>query len=146
MIWLYWLVAAIVLVIAELFSLDLVLLMLSMGAFAGLGMSFVTESVVIQALVAMVVAVGMLYFVRPSLVRKLHGGPELKWGTEKLIGERAVTTSEISAGSPGRIKVDGEDWSAEPFDETVVIPPGTTVEVLKIDGATAFVHPVPQID
>ncbi len=47
---------------------------------------------------------------------------------------------------PGRVKVGGEIWSAKPYDETLAIEPGATVEVLEIRGATAYVHPVPSID
>ena len=35
----------------------------------------------------------------------------------------------------------GEDWSARPYDEDLVIPPGVRVDVLAIEGATALVHP-----
>ncbi|MFE6992919.1 NfeD family protein, partial [Streptomyces pharetrae] len=33
------------------------------------------------------------------------------------------------------------EWTARAYDETLVIPPGTIVDVLEIRGATAFVYP-----
>jgi membrane protein implicated in regulation of membrane protease activity len=37
------------------------------------------------------------------------------------------------------VKLAGETWSARSFDEDQVFEPGTRVEVLKIEGATALV-------
>jgi membrane protein implicated in regulation of membrane protease activity len=47
---------------------------------------------------------------------------------------------------PGRIRLAGEIWSAQPYDDTVTIEPGETVDVLQIKGATALVHPVPRLE
>jgi membrane protein implicated in regulation of membrane protease activity len=55
-------------------------------------------------------------------------------------------TEPITAMSPGRIRLAGEIWSAQPYDETLSISAGETVEVFEIRGATAFVHPVPTIE
>lgn len=143
--WLLWLGAGAVLVVAELFSLDLILLMLACGAFAGAITGAFTGNVVIEAIVAFVVALSMLGLVRPGLLGRLHQGPELVLGTRKLLGERAVTPATISAQQSCQIKIDGELWTAQPYDEFLVIEPGTTVEVLEIKGATAYVHPVPEL-
>jgi len=143
--WLIWLGLGGVLVVAELFSLDLVLLMLAGGAFAGALTGVFTDNVVIEAVVGLVVATALLGVVRPNMVRRLHNGPELVLGTRKLIGLRAVAPGRITAHAPGQIKIDGELWTAQPYDETLVIEPGTTVEVLEIRGATAYVHPLPEL-
>jgi membrane protein implicated in regulation of membrane protease activity len=39
------------------------------------------------------------------------------------------------------VRIGGEEWSARPYDETLTIPKGTTVDVLQIEGATALVYP-----
>ena len=39
----------------------------------------------------------------------------------------------------GSVKIGGEVWSARAYDEDEVMEPGTRVDVLKIDGATALV-------
>jgi membrane protein implicated in regulation of membrane protease activity len=39
----------------------------------------------------------------------------------------------------GCVKIGGEVWSARAYDEDEVMEPGTRVDVLKIDGATALV-------
>jgi membrane protein implicated in regulation of membrane protease activity len=67
----------------------------------------------------------------PSLVRE---------GSYALVGKKAVVIEEVS-GTQGLIKLAGEVWSARALDEDDVIPAGTQVEVMEIDGATAIVYP-----
>jgi membrane protein implicated in regulation of membrane protease activity len=141
-----WLAIAVMLGVAEMFSLDLVLAMLAAGAFAGVVTSLVTDLVAVQVAVALVVAVGMLAVVRPGLARRLHKGPELRLGHGKLVGTQGTVTETVSALTPGRVRLQGEIWTAQPFDETLSIEAGETVEVFEIRGATAFVHPVPRLE
>jgi membrane protein implicated in regulation of membrane protease activity len=141
-----WLGLAVLLGVAEMFSLDLVLAMLAMGAAAGMVTSLATDLVFVQFLVAILTSLGMLALVRPNLVRRLHTGPELRLGHTKLIGTQGTVTRTITALNPGEVKLSGQEWTAQPYDETLTIEPGETVEVLEIRGATAYVHPVPRLD
>ena len=141
-LWAGWLALAIALGAAELASLDLVLLMLAVGAIvgalsAGIGLPFV-----LQILLAGGASVAMLALVRPSVVKRLRSGPELQLGHGKLVGRQALVTEDVTSLSPGRVKLAGEIWSAQPYDESLSIKAGETVEVLAIQGATVFVHPV----
>jgi membrane protein implicated in regulation of membrane protease activity len=120
--------------------------MLAMGAAAGMVTSLATDLVVVQFLVAILTSLGMLALVRPNLVRRLHTGPELRLGHTKLIGTQGTVTRTITALNPGEVKLSGQEWTAQPYDETLTIEPGETVEVLEIRGATAYVHPVPRLD
>lgn len=139
--WLIWLGAAVVLALLELLSLDLVLLMLSAGALGGMVVALTGDAWVLEIVVALVVATGMLALVRPELARRLHHGPELRIGPDRLVGLRASAEEIISSAHPGQVIIGGEQWTAKPYDEQLVIEPGTTVEVLQIRGATAYVHP-----
>ena len=141
-----WLGLAALLGVAELFSLDLVLAMLAVGALGGAVTSIFTDLVLVQAAVALVVSVGMLAVVRPGLAAKLSTGPELRLGHGKLVGEQGVVTIRATAHSPGRIRLAGEDWTAQPYDESLTLEPGQTVEVFEIRGATAYVHPLPELE
>jgi membrane protein implicated in regulation of membrane protease activity len=144
--WAAWLALAVLLGTAELASLDLVLVMLAVGALAGMLTALVTDAVVAQILVAVAASVAMLAVVRPGLARRLHTGPDLVLGSAALVGKQAVTPVRLSAHESGQLKIDGELWTAKPYDETLVIEPGETVEVLLIKGATAYVHPVPTLE
>ncbi|TIC87780.1 NfeD family protein [Nocardioides sp. GY 10113] len=137
-LWQTWLGVAILFTIAEMFSLDLFLAMLAVGALAGMGTALATDSVVLSALVASGVSVAMLAVVRPSLARRLHGGPELSFGNARLIGLPAVVTEPITSLHPGRVRLDGEIWTASADDPLEI---GEQVEVVAILGATAHVRP-----
>lgn len=143
--WAAWLGIAAVLGAAELVSLDLVLIMLAVGCLAGAVTAALGAAVIAQILVAGIASVAMLAIVRPGLVAKLHTGPELKLGTSKLLGQRAVVTQRITGLAVGQIRLAGETWTAAPYDEHVTIEPGATVEVFEIRGATAYVHPVAEL-
>lgn len=136
--WLAWATGGLVLVIAELVSLDLVLLMLGVGAFAGAAGAAVGAPEVINVLLAIVVASGMLLLVRPSVLKRLHSGPGLADGQAALLGKSGVVTVEIS-GEGGRIEMDGEEWTARAALEGARLTVGTKVSVFEIDGATAVV-------
>jgi membrane protein implicated in regulation of membrane protease activity len=144
--WAVWTALAVLLGMAELMSLDLVLAMLAAGALAGAVTAALGAGVPLQVIIAGATSVAMLAMVRPSLVARLHKGPDLVLGTSKLIGQRAVVTARITGLEVGRIQLAGETWSAAPYDEHVAIEAGATVEVFEIRGATAYVHPLPELD
>ena len=142
--WGLWLGLSMVLGVAELASLDLVLLMLAVGALAGMTAALLDLEVWVQVLAAAAASVAMLAFVRPSFVKRLHGGPDLQHGFAGLVGKEGITVAEISAQG-GQIKLAGEIWTARPYDDYAVIPVGAKVQVFEIRGATAYVHEVPEL-
>ena len=142
--WQAWLGVAIALGVAELFSLDLVLLMMATGALVGMLVSLVGLAWPVQVLAAIAASVGMLALVRPSVVRRLHSGPELTLGHAALVGKQGVVVDEVSARG-GQVRIGGELWTARPYDETEVIAPGEAVDVFEIRGATALVHRIPSL-
>ncbi|WP_121251376.1 NfeD family protein [Nocardioides ferulae] len=144
--WAAWLGLAMTLGVLEMFSLDLILLMLAFGAIAGMTTAALGAGLVLQVLVAAGASVATLAVVRPALAKRLHGGPELMLGHGKLVGQQGLVTQQISGLEHGRVKLAGEIWSAAPYDESLTIAAGETVEVLQIKGATAYVHPVQRLE
>lgn len=142
--WQLWLGAAIALGVAELFSLDLILLMMAAGAAVGMLAALVGLGWPIQVVAAVAASVGMLALVRPSIVKRLHSGPELTLGHAALVGKQGIVVDEVSVHG-GQIRIGGELWTARPFDETEVIEPGSPVDIFEIRGATAYVHRVPTL-
>jgi membrane protein implicated in regulation of membrane protease activity len=140
-LWAGWLTLALALGAAELLSLDLILLMLAVGCIAGALTGVLGAAVILQVLVAGAASIAMLALVRPNLIKHLHTGPELQLGHAKVVGREALVTEDISSHQPGRVKLAGEIWSARPYDDTLTIKAGETVEVLAMKGATVFVHP-----
>ena len=137
--WESWLALAVVFGVLELVSLDLFLVMLAGGAVVGAATAVVGGPIPLQIVMAMITAVGLLGVIRPSVVRRLHSGPDLKIGADALIGKRATVLHELVHGTPGRVKIGGEEWTAEPYDEDDRIEAGEVVDVVQIKGATAYV-------
>jgi membrane protein implicated in regulation of membrane protease activity len=138
-------VLAVALGVAEMVSLDPILMMLAVGALVGALAALASFPFILQVLLAAGSSAAMLALVRPNLVKKLHSGPDLVTGANKLVGQQGVVTEELSIHHPGRVKLAGEIWSACPYDESLTIAPGATVEVFAIRGATAYVHPVGEL-
>ncbi|GAA3543711.1 NfeD family protein [Nocardioides daeguensis] len=141
-LWETWLGVAIALALAELVSLDLFLLMLAGGAVAGVLAALVTDDVVVSVLAASAAAVLLLGAVRPPLLRRLHGGPDLVLGPASLVGKRGIVTEPVAEHHPGRVKIGGESWLAVAEPPASSIAVGEAVEVVSISGATAHVRPV----
>ena len=143
-LWGAWLALAMLLGVLELFSLDLVLLMIAAGALAGMAVDLAGLGFPIQLLAASATSLAMLAFVRPTFLKRLHSGPDLKQGFDALVGEEGFTVAEITVHG-GQVKVGGEIWTARPYDDTAIIPVGAKVRVYEIRGATAYVDEVPQL-
>ncbi len=134
-----WMALAVVLGALELLSLDLFLAMLAGGAVIGMLTALLHGPVSLQIGLALITAVGLLGVIRPNVVRRLHSGPDLRTGADALIGKRATVLRELAYGTPGRVKIGGEEWTAEPYDEDDRIEAGAVVDVVQIKGATAYV-------
>ncbi len=137
--WASWLGLAVLLGALELVSLDLFLVMLAGGAVVGALTALMGGPIALQVVLALISSVALLGVIRPNVVRRLHGGPDLKTGADALIGKRATVLRELAYGTPGRVKIGGEEWTAEPYDEDDRIEIGALVDVVQIKGATAYV-------
>lgn len=134
-----WLLVAFALGALELLSTDLILIMLAVGALVAMVIALLGGPFILQAVLGLITAVALIALLRPSLLEKLHAGPTLKVGAEAVIGAHAVVLEDLAHAAPGRIKIGGDVWSAQPFDEDDRIEAGTHVEVVSIKGGTAFV-------
>jgi membrane protein implicated in regulation of membrane protease activity len=137
--WVVWLLGALALGGIELATLDLVFLMLAAGALAGSVTAAVGAPFLLQVLVGSAVAIAMLAVVRPIALRHLKTPHELRTGVDALVGREAITLDRVDIHG-GRVKLAGEVWSARTMDGSLVIEPGRTVDVLRIDGAVAVVY------
>jgi membrane protein implicated in regulation of membrane protease activity len=139
--WALWLSLAFLLAVAEILSLDLVLIMFAAGALAGAGVAVLAPGLWwLQILVAAAVSLGMLLLLRPTLLARVRNMPGYRSSTAKMVGSSGVAVSQIDR-SGGEIKVDGQSWTARPYLSDLVIEQGTEVEVYEIDGAIAVVYP-----
>lgn len=138
--WTWWLVAALLLGIAQVLTLDLVLWMFAGGALAAMVLALAGVPLWGQFVGFAVASTILLATLRPYLLRSMRRrGPLVETGAGALAGREAVTVTEVSEAG-GRVKLAGEVWTARSDD---VVPEGTAVQVVRIEGATAVVrvHP-----
>lgn len=138
--WLWWFGGVLLLLIAEMLSLQLVCLMLAGGALAAGVASALGAPLEVQFILAAVVSIALLAALRPWLLRHLRRRvPLTETNAAALVSRPAVVLSATSARG-GRVKLGGEVWSARAGQEGAVYPAGTEVRVVRIDGATAVVE------
>lgn len=137
--WVIWLVAAGVLMLAELFTLTFVLGLF--GVAAGVGAVAAALDVALPGQLAVFAAAsGLLWWLVRPLERAHRRQPALPTGTAALTGRTALVTDEVTQHG-GRVKLGGESWAARALTPGLVLPPGTHVSVAKVDGATLLVFP-----
>lgn len=139
-VWVVWLVAAVALGVAELFTLTLVLGLLAVAALVAGVVGAFGVGLAGQTLAFIIAGAAGLLVVRPIARRHMSQPPRLRSGTQALVGRSALVLEEVT-GDGGRVRLSGEEWSARSFDETLTIPVGARVDVMEIEGATAVVYP-----
>ena len=138
--WLIWLIVAGVLAVAEIFTLTAALGLLSAAALVTAGSAAAGLPLPLQFFVFTIVSTVTVLFVRPVALRHVIRPQVERFGVDALVGKAAYVVSEVT-GLGGRVRIGGEEWTARAYDETLVIPPGKTVDVMEISGATAIVYP-----
>lgn len=140
--WLIWLIIAGGLAAGETVSGTFIFVMLSGGAVGGSITAAFGAPLLLQVIVSLVVALGLLWLVRPVAVRHMHPGPAAITGSDALVGRDAVVLSTVTRDG-GRVRLNGAEWSARTTDAQQSLPAGTRVSVIAIEGATAVVYSDP---
>jgi len=137
--WLIWLIFAVVLGVAEVFTLTAAL-----GVLAGAALLTAVLAAILpvpfQLLAFGIASIAGVVLVRPIALRHMRQPQLERFGVDALVGEPAYVLEEVT-GQGGLVRIGGEEWTARAYDETLVIPTGTVVDVMEIRGSTAFVYP-----
>ncbi|WP_329568797.1 NfeD family protein [Kitasatospora sp. NBC_01266] len=136
--WVWWLLVAVVLGIPLVITVLPEFGLFALGAVGAAIAAGVGAGVVWQFVTFLIVSVAMLVAVRPIVYRKLDRGPRVRMGIEALQGARATVQERVDHEG-GRIKLNGEIWSARALHPDRVYEPGQQVDVVEIQGATALV-------
>jgi membrane protein implicated in regulation of membrane protease activity len=136
---LLWLVVAVGLAIAEVFTGTFVLIMLAAGALAAAATAAVDGQLWLQGLVFAVVSALAMIVVRPAIRRRLDDTEhDAQIGLAAIEGSTGVVLERVDADH-GLVKIEGEMWRARSFDGTQAYEPGERVRVIEVKGATAMV-------
>jgi membrane protein implicated in regulation of membrane protease activity len=145
--WVFWLGLILVFIIIEVNTLEFTFLMLALGSVGGLIAGLVGASWWVQLIVAAVLALVLVLFVRPPLLHALRkGGDPTRSNIDALLGLGGTVTVDFRFGS-GQVKLaNGDVWTARVADglPSAGIAEGSRIVVTAIEGATAVV--VPAVD
>ena len=138
--WMAWLIAAVVLGVAEYFTLTLAFGLLAAAALTAAVVAGLGGPLLVQVLAFAVTGALGLVVVRPIARRQMTHPSPVREGSYALVGKKALVIEEVT-GTRGLVKLSGEVWSARALDDDHVIPAGSLVDVMEIEGATAIVYP-----
>lgn len=142
LMWQFWLIVAGIFFIGEIFTAGFLVFWVGLGAILAMITSFFTDSLIIQTAV-FVVSSGLLLFLTRPFVNKYvaKDQDDVVTNAKSIIGRKAIVTEDIDPlKSVGLVKVGEEVWSAI-SDTQNLIPKGTKVEILDIDGVKVVVKP-----
>ena len=137
MIWV-WLGAAVVFGVVEALTAGLVSIWFVAGSAAALIGAFLGAGLGVQVALFVVVSAAALAVTRP-LVRRYTAGKAVPTNLDRVLGDSGKVTETIdNENSTGAVYVDGKTWTARSADGSV-IPAGTVVEILRMEGVKLFV-------
>lgn len=133
------LIIAIILLLIELATISLTTVWFAVGAFVACIVSTQTDNMTILGSVFVLVSVITLLVFRPSLARKFNSKRH-KTNCDSLIGLTAKVTERIDNNQfTGTALLNGQEWTARAQEDSMVIEPGTDVEIVKISGVKLIV-------
>ena len=140
-LWQLWALVVIVCLILEITSGDFFILCFSIGALVSAVIAAVGGSFAVQLEIFAVVSVLSLFFIRPRLVKLLHGKRrERLSNADALIGRVGKVSEAIESNGYGRVAIDGDDWKAVSADGSYV-PLGQKVRVVGRESIIITVEP-----
>ena len=140
--WAWWVVVTIVLLAGEgLIFNAFILGPLSLASAAAALVAAAGGAIEVQLAVFAVGGVLALLILRPIARKHLYAPEGIRTNAAALIGKRALVLQAMDIDSTGLIRLENENWTAEPAPGVVAIDEGTHVTVQEIKGATAVVMP-----
>jgi membrane protein implicated in regulation of membrane protease activity len=136
--WVIWLIVAVVFGVGEIATLGFFLAPFAGGALVAAVVSGAGAGAIASWAAFLVVSLVLLAALRPVAVRHMRQAPQLRTGTAALVGRNGTVVERVTSDE-GCVRIEGEIWTARPYDEDEVFEPGTRVQVLEIRGATALV-------
>ncbi len=138
--WVIWTIVAVLLLVGEIFTPGLFVLgPVALAAVAAGIASLLGVGATAQVIVFIAASIASVALIRPIARSHLRMPAAIRTGTAALTGTKALVLQRVDSDG-GRVKIGGEEWSARSYMEGQVFEPGTRVEVVKIEGATALVY------
>ena len=133
-----WLSLIVAFIAVEAATVNLMSIWFIGGSVAGLVCAILGAPTLLQFAVFILVSALLLALLRPLLKKYLRVKPS-RTNADRLLGQEALVTEDIdNVSSTGAVYVDGKTWTARSADGSV-IPAGTVVEILRMEGVKLFV-------
>jgi len=140
MVWWVWVVAGLVLVVAELLTPGMFLLFFGaaaivVGIVAGIGLQM---PLWVELLAFSILAVVSLLLFRGPLLRRMQSRPGDPPVVDDFSGEIGTAIAEIAAGDRGKVELRGTVWNAV-NESDAALAAGVRCRVVHVDGLTLHV-------
>ena len=140
MVW-GWLAAVVGFGVLEAVTAGLVSIWFVAGSAAALIGALLGAGIGVQAALFIAVSAAALAVTRP-LVRRYTAGKAVPTNADRVLGQTGKVTETIdNESAAGAVYVDGKTWTAR-SDDGSVIPAGTVVEILRMEGVKLFVKKI----
>lgn len=131
----FWLVTFIILLLIEIFTINLVTIWFALGSIAAMFCSLCTDSTFIQIAVFVGVSLVSLLLTKP-IMKKMKNFDVTPTNSDMVIGKVGVVVKKIENNKYGEVKIFGNVWTARADEEIEV---GEKVKVLSIEGVKLIV-------
>lgn len=139
---LIWAGIAVVAIIVEGCTVQLVSMWFAVGALVSAVVSVFTDDIFVQIAVFSVLSVICIVATRPLAKRLKEKNGEIPTNCDRYIGKTAEVIVDIdNNNASGQVKVDGSVWSAKSIGNEI-LPKGTKVKVNAIEGVKVIVTPL----
>ena len=140
-VWHYWAIAALLLVVGEIFTSGFAMICLAIGAVAG-AIAAATGAILEAQLIWFAVGTLVAFLAVRPILKRISKVDEIATNADALIGRRAVVSEEINPQTgTGRVAIDGDDWKAISL-EAAPIEVGEAVEITAINSVIVTVKRV----
>ena len=140
--WLIWIGLMILFAIVEAATVDMVSIWFAGGAIVAMLAQLLGASWQVQLSLFLVVSAVLLASLRP-FVRKYVTPKKTATNADMVLGQEACLIEPVdNLKGTGTLKLDGKVWTARSADESV-IPAGTLVKVVKLEGVKLLVERAP---
>ena len=136
--WIVWLILGVAFAVGEVLTMGFFLAPFAVGAFVAAVIAAAGAGLVVSGLAFLAVSGLAFMALRPVARRHLKLPAQLRTGTAALVGKTGTVVETVTADA-GCVRIDGEVWTARPYDEDETFEAGQRVHVLQIRGATALV-------
>ena len=136
----FWLIAFILFVVGEAVTVGLVSIWFAVGSLGALLTAALGGGLWLQIVIFLLLSALSLMLLKPLSRKWMAGHKAARTNADRVIGETALVTEDIdNALAAGQVQVDGQIWSARSAHD-VVIPAGSRVKVLSIQGVKVMVE------